>query len=168
MVAPTTASALRPAHCLAGYRPRRFSGHGRRSLYCLLTPPEFETSDWGAVVNGSLTGRGLLTRDSESSSAVLRGPAGTVAFPLGPRSLSHETGNAGDEARNLESLYGRRVTESPQGLSLSGFSVNRKDAKGSRQMVGSSDVTLFVTIASSRMGGPRALAWIFTPGNALT
>jgi len=79
-----------------------------------------------------LNPRGLFTGEFESFRAVAWAAVVTPAFPTGPRSLSHETENADREARGLESLCGGRDTKRPRELSLSGLSVNWKDAKGSR------------------------------------
>jgi hypothetical protein len=75
-----------------------------------------------------LTQRGLLTGDSESFRPVLWTADVTPAFPNGPRSLSLEPGNAARATRQLETLCGGRVAKKPRELSLSGCSVNRKDA----------------------------------------
>jgi hypothetical protein len=54
-----------------------------------------------------------------------------IETPTGPQSLSRETENAAVAPVPRECLCGGRVTKKPRGLSLSGFSVNWKDAKGS-------------------------------------
>jgi hypothetical protein len=68
---------------------------GLIGLYFLYTPPEFETSDWGALVTGLLTQRGLFTRDSESFGGFLWGPVVNVGVAFGPQTLSLETENPG-------------------------------------------------------------------------
>ena len=96
------------------------SGHG------------FETSDRGAVVTGLLTQRGLFTRDSESFGRFLWGPVVNVGVTFGPQPLSLEPESGPVSGDQLENPYWERDTKRPQGLSLSGSSVNYMDADNPR------------------------------------
>ena len=88
-------------------------------LYCINTPPEFETSDWGAVVTGLLTQRGLFTRDLESFGAVVWGPIGNPTFTTGPQALSLEPENARGVAERVRmSLSVTDYEETPRTLAL--------------------------------------------------
>ncbi|MFC1573481.1 hypothetical protein ACFL6M_07795, partial [Candidatus Eisenbacteria bacterium] len=91
-------------------------------------PSRFETSDWGPVVTGLLTQRGLFTRDFESFGRILRGPVVNVGVTFGPQTFSLERESGPVSGDQLENPYWLRDTTKPQGLSLSGFSVNYMDA----------------------------------------
>jgi hypothetical protein len=118
----------------------------------------------GAVVPGLLTRRGLLTGERESFRAVIWAAVVTVGVPTGPQALSREPEKSGAPPETRETLCQRPITRKPRAHWLSGLSANWRDAESPLILAGSSDVTLFVTIASSRMGGPRALAEVLDAG----
>lgn len=91
--------------------------------------PEFATSDWGAVVTGLLTPRGLLTGERESFRAVVWAAVVTVGVTTGPQALSREPEKSGAPPETRETLCHVWDMSKPRALSLSGFSANRKDAE---------------------------------------
>ena len=78
----------------------------------------------GAIGTGSLTLRGLLTRDLESFGPRYEGAGGTLGVPFAPLLVSLETESFGRAARMAETLAAKAHNAKRPAADLSALGVN--------------------------------------------
>jgi hypothetical protein len=110
---------------------------------CLHTRSRFEPSVWGPNVKVVLTQRGSPTREPERFGPFLWGPVVKVGVTFGPQRFSFELESGAAKAAARLTLCPTGDTKRPRGHSLSGFSVNYRDAGIPRWMTGSPKRTVY-------------------------